>query len=82
MDRTRREAVEAVPKGYYVLSISDELKPSDLLWSWTSKEWLRTDSPKWLVPTVYEIENVVCAIRQTQMSMFVETVQTRRIYRI
>jgi hypothetical protein len=78
----RREAVEAIPKGYYVLSKSDRLKPSDLLWSWCSKEWLRADSPDWLIPTDYDMENVVCAIRQTQMSMFAESVTARRNYQI
>lgn len=62
-EKLRREAKEAVPVGFYVLSNSDSLKPSDLVWSWTSKEWLRADSKQWHLPTP-EIADCVCVIRQ------------------
>ena len=74
-EKLRREAKTAVPVGYYVLTSFDSIKSDDLVWSWTSKEWLRADSQEWLTPTP-EIENCVCVIRQIMPEA------RRKIYKI
>ena len=75
MEQLQREAFKAVPVGYFRLTKFDTLKPSDLVWSWTSKEWLRADSELWLSPTP-DIENCICVIREIMPEA------KRRIYRI
>lgn len=81
MDKYRREAMLQMPKGYYVLKADDLLQASDLVWSWTSKEFLRADSPEWLFPPLKtRIEDMVCAIRKIGITEFEQSIPVKRIF--
>lgn len=43
------------PDGYAIVR-SGEMRGDDLIWSWTTKEWIRSDSPEW----VHEIPVEMC----------------------
>jgi hypothetical protein len=60
-DKWEREACAAIPHRHARI-LSGELRPDDLVWSWTSKEWLRQDDPGWLC-SVARAEDAVCAVR-------------------
>jgi Fe-S-cluster containining protein len=62
MDRWEREAHDAIPPRMGRVE-AGEILPDDLVWCWTTKEFLRADDPGWLHrPTL--AEDCVCVIRQ------------------
>ena len=76
-DKFRREAIANIPCGFYVLPSDEPLLNSDLVWDWTSKKFLRADSPLWLFDT-FSIppEEIVCAVRRAELTGF-ETAKRR-----
>lgn len=62
MERLEREAKESIPKGYGVV-FDGEIQPDDLVYSWTTKEWLASDSPLWLQAPLRFVEDAVCVVR-------------------
>lgn len=76
----QKEAKEKLPGGYYVLGANQPLRPEDLVYSWTSHEFLRADSPLWrFSPLVYN-EDIICAARRVANSEFAEAVQVKRSF--
>lgn len=61
MDKYTKEAAEQIPVGFY--RVIGRVYPSDLAWSWTSKEWIRVDSPDWLIKPGPYASMSVCVIR-------------------
>lgn len=59
----RKKARENIPQGFYVLSVGECLRPDDLLWCWTSEEWLRADDARWKPKETEVIEDMICAVR-------------------
>ena len=47
MDKYFKQAAESVPAGY-VHIVRGPIRDDDLVYSWTSNEWLRHDDPSWL----------------------------------
>ena len=76
----RREAIEKLPAGFYVLEASAKLLPNDLVWNWTSREWLRADSPKWLFSPLVYSEDIICAARKVELSDYAADVTARRSF--
>jgi hypothetical protein len=62
LDNWEQEARAAIPRGYGRVE-SGEILPDDLVWSWTSKEWLRSDDTTWLQMHLLA-EDCVCVIRR------------------
>jgi len=76
-NKFRREAIENIPDGYFVLPSGEKLHPFDLVWSWTSSKFLRADSPEWMFDTFsVPAEEIICAVRRPGLSGF-ETAQRR-----
>ncbi len=77
----RNEALENVPSGYAVLGAMERVKPNDLVWSWSSKEWLRADSPDWLQSSfLVPFEELICVVRKPEMTEFEKSVPRRKFY--
>lgn len=82
MRNYRTEAIQNIPRGYYILSVAQSLRPDDLVWSWPTKEFLRADSSEWLrSPLMDSAEDVVCAVRKVTVSEFAENVPKQRVFR-
>ena len=75
-----REAKLALPFGYAVLGTGEKLLPSDLVWSWSSNEFLRADSPLWKFPPLEFGEEIICAARKPEMSEFERSVPVKKSY--
>lgn len=79
--RLRKEALEKVPVGYVVLGAMETLKPTDLVWSWSSKEWLRADSPLWIrSPFLEPFEEMICVVRKVEITEFEASIPRRKFY--
>jgi hypothetical protein len=86
----RTEALELRPKDCYVLSEGDTLEASDLVYSWTTREFLRADSSQWIRPPLRQIagdvsirdsiEDLICAVRSVRQSEFASSVQKTRTF--
>ena len=75
----RTEAQEQIPAGYFVLTDGDDLRADDLVYSWTTREFIRADSPDWIIPCLkIKIEDLICAVRRD----FSSEVPSRRSYTI
>lgn len=76
-EKLRREAVEKIPFGYYIVPPDENLEADDLIWDWTSKRFLRADSSLWLFETfLIPREEIVCAVRRARIAGF-ETAKKR-----
>lgn len=62
MEAYERFDRDLIPKGYGRVK-SGPVFPSDLIWSWPTREWLRADSPDWGQLTVDDAADAVCVIR-------------------
>lgn len=81
IDKYRKEALEAKPSDTYEIS-PDKLTGDDLVWSWTSKEFLRADSPLWkFSPLIYR-EEIICVVRRVSMGAFEQSVPTKRSFKL
>lgn len=78
----RTEAKANLPTGYYVLSEPLGLQATDIVWSWSSSEWLRADAPQWKTSPLIYSEDIICAARKIEISEFEKAVPTRRNYTI
>ena len=80
----RREALENRPSGYFLLNANDTLRRDDLLWSFTSREWLRADSPEWTVrcTSAVDVGDLICAIRKVELTEFEKSVPAQRKFTI
>lgn len=67
-DRYDLEALAAKPGDYYRVP-SGALYPDDLVWSWTTHEWLRADSEEWSFSAVEDAAEAVCVIRRPHRSI-------------
>lgn len=76
----RSQAKLALPSGYAVLATGEQLKPTDIVYSWSSGEWLRADSELWKFPPLEFGEDIVCAARKIEMSEFERSVPRQRSY--
>lgn len=77
----RNEARQKLPSGYYVLTGNERLKPEDLVWSWSSNEWIPADSPLWLrSPLSDPFEELICVARKVEITEFETTVPRRKFY--
>lgn len=63
-----------MPAGHYYVG-RGPLEPSDLVYSWTTNEWLRHDDPSWL-QTVERAEDAVYVARPARNPF--ETPTSRR----
>jgi hypothetical protein len=70
----------ALPSGYAVLATGEKFKPTDIVWSWCSNEWLRADSELWKFPPLEFGEDIICAARKPEMSEFERSVPQQRSY--
>lgn len=54
MERHERQAAgrarERLPEGFFIVRDGD-IRTDDLIFSWSSNEWIRADSGDWLQPT-------------------------------
>ena len=67
-EKFRREAIEKIPHGYYLLPSDENLDADDLIWDWTAGRFLRADSSLWHFNTfLIPREEIVCAIRQANI---------------
>jgi len=84
INKLRQEAAAAVPTGHYRLTGTDRLRADDLVWSWTTKEWLRADSPEWTVATPFgdACEHLICAARKIELTEFERRVPVQRSHPI
>ncbi len=81
MDQLHREAVAAIPPGHYILKAGDKLRPSDLVWSWTTKEFLPASSLEWFMsPFSDPIEEMVCVVRRAGLEGF--EASKRRVFTV
>lgn len=58
-----REALTNKPDGYVRVK-EGPVEPTDLAWSWTSKEWIEVGSVEWTIQPSTDIENFICVIRR------------------
>ncbi len=47
------------PQGYTIIK-RGEMLPDDLIWSWTTKEWVRADDPVWVHKVPVDMCVAVC----------------------
>lgn len=76
----RREAQEALPEGYFALPQGEPLRPDDLVWSWSSKEFIRADSPEWRFPCFEFESEVIFAARKVGLSDFEKNIEKKRVF--
>lgn len=62
-DQLKRQAYGKLPAGHAIVK-EGEIRPTDLIWSWTTKEWLRADDPEW-GPHKFPAEECVAVCRAT-----------------
>jgi hypothetical protein len=48
--------------GFYIVR-DGTVRPDDLVWSWSSKEWIRADDPSWLQPSPINVADCVAVAR-------------------
>jgi hypothetical protein len=65
VDKWEREACQSIPAGHARIR-TGELRADDLVWSWTTKEWLRADDPEWF-DDISRAEDCVCAVRSARV---------------
>ena len=85
MTQDRKSKIEArlkLPKDFHVLASGEILQSSDLVWSWTTKEWLRADAPEWLFSPLVYAEDIICIARRIGFSAFEQSVPKKRSYAI
>lgn len=75
-----RQAKKLIPPGHYILPMSEPIRQSDLIYDFTTNQFLRADSLRWTFDT-FSIprEEIICAIRKATLEGF-ET--KRRSYSI
>lgn len=78
----RKEAIENLPEGYAELREHSELRADDLVWSWSSKQFLRADSPLWKFSPLQDVTDLIFAARRVGWSEFEKSVPTIRKYRL
>jgi hypothetical protein len=78
----RSEAKLNLPSGFYILAQGQPLQPSDIVWSYTSHEFLRANSPLWIFSPLEFSEDLICAARKAQLSEFEQSITSRRVYKI
>lgn len=78
MDKFEREAMQNVPAGYFRV-LDGEIRADDLIWSWTTSEWLRADDPEWQ-QKCESVEDCYCVVRRpVHRPVSGQTVRTYKI---
>lgn len=69
----KRKAKALIPPGFFILDENSELRPSDLVFDWTSNSFKRADWDGWLTSPLINREEMICAIRKAQFEGFGNT---------
>lgn len=80
-NKHRKDALELKPANYYEIS-PENLREDDLVYSWTSREFLRADSPLWRFPPLEFREGIICVVRRVSMGVFERSVPTKRSFTV
>lgn len=79
--QTAGRARDTLPAGYVIIR-DGEVRPDDLIYSWTSNEWLRADDPGWLRAAPIAVADCTAVAREAKFSEHEFANAPRRSYHL